>query len=344
MPVVLSIDGGGTKGLFSFLILEKLLSIYENPVDLVVGVSAGAIVGALFATKLHEEYTATRLHILIRQIFSGETRGGPWLSPRYSGEMKTKILRDIFGTDKLYGDLDIPMSILVDRVDGPPVVCNSWDPCYASVPLYQLLDATSAVPVIFPPVTINEKNYIDGGTVSNTPITVAYLCALLRWSRDEHDRIRILSVGTSALVDRTRYSSRMNNSEMGILRLLSLGMPAKILGQGSVAMDQLVMDILGATHFLRIEGTIQARLDDTTIYGHCVEEASRVWEQQRVRLCRLIEHEDIAATDNDEQSEDGEEDVDSGDEDGWRDNAAETSPMYAHTPEAIDQEWYTEDL
>jgi patatin-like phospholipase/acyl hydrolase len=171
-----------------------------------------------------------------------------------------------------FGELSIPMAIVVDRIGNSPVICRSWDPLYSDIPLIHILDATSAVPVLFPPVTINGEQYIDGGTATNSPICVGHLVGMELFPDDQ---ISLMSVGTEAR--HIPEGHRFDNSKMGIIQLISLGLPMKVLTQGSTLVNELTMSILGP-RFIRIEGNVSSHIDDTAIYDKCTDAAKQIWQ------------------------------------------------------------------
>ena len=270
VKTVLTIDGGGTCGFFSHQILKRLALIEAFDIDLIVGVSAGAIVGAVLAAGLMSEMDDETIQMYTLQLFGDESNKGPWFGPKYKGATKSTALHMMFG-DLKFGDLQIPMAVLVDRIGNSPELCRSWDPVYMDVPLVKILDATSAVPVLFPPVTINGEQYIDGGTVTNSPICIGHLVAMEIFARDT---ISLISLGTAPR--KTPTGARFDNSEMGIIQLISLGLPLKVLTQGSSLVNELSKNIL-CPRFIRIEGDVSARLDDLSIFGQCTEAAESVW-------------------------------------------------------------------
>jgi predicted acylesterase/phospholipase RssA len=291
VKTVLCIDGGGTCGFFSHQILKKLVLLDMCHIDLVVGVSAGAIVGALFAIGLLTDLDDVTIQLYTLKLFDDLSTKGPWFGPKYKGVTKSSILQVLFG-DRTFGDVHVPMAILVDRIENSAVICRSWDPLYRDIPLAQLLDATSAVPVLFPPVTINGEQYIDGGTVTGSPICIAYLVALDRFTPDP---VRLISIGTSRKSDKRggncsgdSIGTQVENDEMGIVQLISLGLPLKVLRQSSVLVNELVASVLGP-RFVRIEGAVFSRLDDVSIYVKCQTEAEKVWSTMESSIVDFLE-------------------------------------------------------
>jgi predicted acylesterase/phospholipase RssA len=278
---VLAIDGGGTCGFFSHQILRKLVELDRFHVDLIVGVSVGAILGATLSTGILTDLDDETIKLYTLQLFGDESEKGPWFGPKYKGASKSAALQRMFGTMK-FGDLPIPMAIVVDRVDKTPEVWRSWDPAVKHVSLVQILDATSAVPVLFPPVTINGEQYIDGGTVTSSPICVGHLVALELFPDVS---ISLISLGTEPRKPPT--SHRFDNDDMGIVQLISLGLPIKILTQGSSLLNEISQNIL-CPRFLRIEGNVSARIDDTSIYEKCKEAAESVWMEMESSITGFL--------------------------------------------------------
>jgi patatin-like phospholipase/acyl hydrolase len=279
---VLAIDGGGTCGFFSYQILRKLSQLIKFKADLIVGVSAGAILGAALSSGVLSQLDDVNVQLYTLQLFGDASANGPWFGPKYNGVTKSSVLRTIFG-DMKFGDLPIPMAIVVDRIGNSPVICRSWDPVYSEVSLVQILDATSAVPVLFPPVTINGEQYIDGGTATSSPICVGHLMGLEFFP---NDRICLMSLGTEAR--KVPDGQRFDNSKMGIIQLISLGLPMKVLTQGSSLVNDLSMNILGP-HYIRIEGNISAHIDDTSIYAKCTDTAESIWNQMEPAIFKFLE-------------------------------------------------------
>jgi predicted acylesterase/phospholipase RssA len=285
---VLSIDGGGTCGLFSHHMLQKLVPLERFNIDLIVGVSAGAILGAAFSSGLLPTLDDATVHMFTSNVFGDATTTRPWFEPKYKGETKSSVLQSLFG-DLKFGDLVIPMAIIVDRIHNTPKLCRSWDPEYQDLSLVQLLDATSAVPVLFPPITILGEQYFDGGVVNSTPISLAHLTALEFFPGAT---ISLLSLGTEQRIKQdTAAARRYANHDMGLVQLLALGVPMKVLTQASSLANEVSMRIL-SPRFLRIEGHVSAQIDDLSVQTRCKTVADTVWERMENSIRRFLETSD----------------------------------------------------
>ncbi len=108
---ILSLDGGGIRGLLSILLLERLIEESATP-DLIdrVDLFAGTSTGGLIALGLAAEIPLAKIrNLYLREglkIFSENSRGqlrdiGNLFQPQYSNRELKKILGEIFGDRKL---------------------------------------------------------------------------------------------------------------------------------------------------------------------------------------------------------------------------------------------------
>lgn len=277
--MVLVIDGGGVKGLYSLRMMRRIIhSRCQFRPDLIVGVSVGALIGALVATgrlELFDDVFITHLAESVLLDTDPTQSGIPWLAPKYRGQTKRRALEIMFG-DILFNEVTIPMSILMDRIDGPPVVCNSWEnDAFGRCRIVDLLDATSAVPTMFPPVSIHDIPYTDGGTVSSSPLSIAYLVACTCFPK--HDDIWMLSVGTRDNNDKISTSRPFDNANMGIVQLMALGIPMKIMTQRMHVSNKLVRTIL-KDRFMRIDSFLDMRFDSLDGIAEIFQTADTLWD------------------------------------------------------------------
>ena len=92
---VLAIDGGGTCGYFSYHILRKLAEVKQFKADLIVGVSAGAILGAALSSGVLSQLDDVNVQLYTLQLFGDTSGNGPWFGPKYKGGTKSSVLRTI---------------------------------------------------------------------------------------------------------------------------------------------------------------------------------------------------------------------------------------------------------
>jgi NTE family protein len=195
----LVLGGGGVTGIAWELGVLK--GLRDAGVDLaraglVVGTSAGSVVGAQLATGLDLDDLVTRQ----RSPATGERASGMepermvaafsaiMLAARDPRDLRVRIGTMALGANTISEAerLEVIRSRLpvrewpeqrllitgVDAVTGDPVV---WDR-EAGVPLVQAVAASCAVPGVWPPVTIAGRRYIDGGIASPTNAHLAAGC------------------------------------------------------------------------------------------------------------------------------------------------------------------------
>lgn len=157
LGIVLS--GGGTRGFAHIGVLKALNEEGLYP-DVISGASAGSIAGSLYA----DGYTPDEMKTFFKEsklrkyIELVKPSGG---MVKLSGLMKMLIngLRA-----KTFEDLKIPLHIAISNL-------NSGEIEYFSTGnLAKIIVASSTIPALFQPVTINNINYIDGGVLNNLPI------------------------------------------------------------------------------------------------------------------------------------------------------------------------------
>jgi NTE family protein len=194
--VGLVLSGGGARGAAHAGVLE-VLEARHIPVDCIVGTSAGAIVGGLYAAGLAPDqalatYTdvdwdrafsdaptrrirsfrrklddATYLGRFEVGIVDGEVRlpSGVIAGQNINTLLKTATLHTYRLRD--FDRLAIPFrAIATDMTTGEMVVLERGD-------LAQAMRASMSVPAIFAPVEIDGRLLADGGLVRNLPIDVA---------------------------------------------------------------------------------------------------------------------------------------------------------------------------
>lgn len=154
-----ALGGGGARGFAHLGVLKALEELGIKP-DIISGVSAGAIVGAFIAGG----FTPEEVFEIMK-----ENRLGNFTSiqlPRDGllnfDKLQHTIARYI--PAKNIEDLPIPFYAAASNLnDGVIEYFNKGD-------LGKIVQASSSIPVLFSPVIINGKKYVDGGIFDNIPI------------------------------------------------------------------------------------------------------------------------------------------------------------------------------
>ena len=173
--VILSLSGGGMRGLLSLAMLAELerhsgRPIYEQ-VDMIAGTSTGALMAAGFAVGMSAERILSEIYRDALPRAFGRRGLGFWLRfllrgtrHMYSLEPFARILSPYVSNLRV-GDIEAPILLLTttDTRTGNTYYIVSRGPGrarFANWPLAGAVAASAAAPVFFPPV---RGNLIDGG-------------------------------------------------------------------------------------------------------------------------------------------------------------------------------------
>lgn len=155
-----ALSGGGIKGLCHAGVLKALEEKGIFP-DIISGVSAGAVVGALYA----DGYSPDEIAKLFEDIsFRKMTKiripeGGLFRIDAFEDFMY-KNLRA-----KTFEELRIPLRIVATDLDkGRSVIFDKGN-------LIDPIVASCSVPLLFTPKRINGVHYVDGGVLKNFPVS-----------------------------------------------------------------------------------------------------------------------------------------------------------------------------
>jgi NTE family protein len=161
--VGLALSGGAARG-FAHIGVLDVLQKEGIPIDIVAGTSAGAIIGAVYASCRDSE--TVKKHALsidwkkMASLFD--------LSFRMSGLLKgrkiEKLLAEYIGGDIDFSKLKIPFSCVATDIDtGEEIVITT-----GSVP--EALRATISVPGIFSVAKRGDRYLVDGGLTTPVPV------------------------------------------------------------------------------------------------------------------------------------------------------------------------------
>lgn len=155
----LVLSGGGVKGGAHIGVIKALLERNIIP-QRVSGVSAGAIVGALYANEVSTE---DMLYFfkntpLLKYNFLTFNKPGFFDTNKYK-----QFLKDYF-RDNSFESLKWPLHIVATNLEeGKAEYFNTGE-------LITPILASAALPPVFSPITINNKLYVDGGVMNNFPV------------------------------------------------------------------------------------------------------------------------------------------------------------------------------
>ena len=240
---VLSLDGGGVRGLATSVYLFELEKRLKKPLsskfDLVVGTSTGGIIALVISVleiegpRLLEIYSEANLKKIFSRSFSSFFR------TKYSGDRKMEVLHEYFGNLKMF-NADLPCSILAHNLDTRfPTIFSERE--HPDLFVADIAAATSAAPTYFPAVEIESNWYVDGAVSTNNPALIAYSEGKKLFPGEE---IKVFSVGTgfnNNFVEgsRTKYWGSLSWLRGGIIPMLL----------ESNLEHQLAQEIIGQNYF-----------------------------------------------------------------------------------------------
>jgi len=231
---LLALDGGGIRGVMSLEILRKIekdlaaatdrgnLFRLGDFFDYIGGTSTGAIIAAGLAIGKS-----------VQELIDFYTDAGPLMFKKsellirlrsfYQADPLRSKLKNVFG-DRTLGAPDLRSLLLIvtrnATTDSPWPVSNNplaryndraRKDCNLNIPLWQLVRASTAAPVYFPPEMLQWDDedpsktffFVDGGvTPYNNPAFLLFRMATLpqyrlNWSRGE-TKMMLMSVGTGS--------------------------------------------------------------------------------------------------------------------------------------------------
>jgi NTE family protein len=162
--IALVLGGGGAKGLAHVGVLEELEAAGIK-VDVIIGCSAGAVVGALYA----DCQDARRLKDILEPLKKWDILDISFLKCRYGlvegRSLKRFLIKHL--SCKNFEELQIPLYVVAtDLIAGELV-------CFSTGQIVPAVYASSAIPFVFCPLIFHERLLVDGGVVDPVPVQVA---------------------------------------------------------------------------------------------------------------------------------------------------------------------------
>ena len=268
---ILSLDGGGIRGVFSVAILaaieEDLGVRLADHFDLIAGTSTGGIIALGLGLGLRPSDILALYTDHGPRIFSNPFRLRSalwWVWRKYRPAAIETAVRTVFN-DRTFGESTKRLVIPSYNVGDDDVYI--FRTAHAErlrrdyrVPAWKVALATSAAPTYFPACRhVDGLRLIDGGVWANNPSMVA-ITEAVGTLHVPIDRIRLLGVGTyDAVVRRPRRLDR------GGALVWAGTAPDILLRSGSIAANNQASFLLGKENVLRIDPRVAAR--DVSIDG-----------------------------------------------------------------------------
>lgn len=277
LVTILSIDGGGIRGVIPALFLEELERRTGRPAstlfDFIAGASTGGIIASMLAVPGHggaPRYTAGEIGALykklgravfhrnfLRRVF---TLGG-LAGPKYSARPLEQNLKKYLGETRLHEALS---RLIIPAYDMR--TCAPW--FFKSVfalghsgspgdpPLTLAARATSAAPTFFPPLDCGGHCFIDGGVFANNPALCAYADAR-RLFPDERE-IVVVSLGTGEHQD-CRSCRKLRH--WGTVRW-AVPLFGVLMNSAGATVDYQMLTLLGRENYYRFQLPLNLEMTD----------------------------------------------------------------------------------
>jgi len=178
---LLSLTGGGFRGLFSARVLSLMEAeagrLISKPFDLIAGTSIGGILAIGIAAEIPAETLVKSFRKRGSSIFRPKlTSFGGFTAARYDSESLRSAVEAILGpamANRPFRELPVPLLIVaINEQTSEPKLFRTLACDPASDDTLSTLDvalATSAAPTFFAPHKVNDRMFVDGGLVANAP-------------------------------------------------------------------------------------------------------------------------------------------------------------------------------
>jgi len=167
------LSGGGARGFAHIGAMRALRELGLIP-DIIAGVSAGSVVASFYAAGLLDDHTDNPL---LRLFTDSKFRDFAEMHvPRES----------FFSLDRFKARLEqmLPYSNIEDLPLKTVICATDIDfgtkMAFTEGPLAERIVASCSIPIVFDPVTIDGRRYVDGGVLHNLPAwAIRHLCTRL---------------------------------------------------------------------------------------------------------------------------------------------------------------------
>jgi patatin-like phospholipase/acyl hydrolase len=321
---VLSIDGGGIRGLIAARViarLEELISAAAGEdrrmadcFHMFAGTSTGGLLALglsapdpadpsrprLSGSDLVELYESEGPRIFGDRLRKLLSLGG-WIGPKHPEARLERALRERFGEVRLSEALRELLVTSYDMTEPGPHFFKRWRARQSEerdVPLVDVGLSTSAAPTYFPSRGVGGRALVDGGLFAANPAVAAVVEALKRRDTEPHDLragdLLVVSLGTGQHETGYRQSQVRGWGRIGwiVPRRRDPALIAAFLDGQSDAADHWAGVLLGNGYFrFQIKLPVSTPLDDASprALGQLNEAADRLLADQDERLREVAE-------------------------------------------------------
>ncbi|MBX3407942.1 MAG: patatin-like phospholipase family protein [Phycisphaeraceae bacterium] len=269
---VLSLSGGGIRGVYTASFLAKLEELTGKRVadhfDLIVGTSTGGLIALAMgmeqtAASIRDFYLERGSEIFTKPSFLQRVAGGfGWTKPKYNSTGLKKALQERFGADTLLGHSRSRLVVNAIYAEGCGPRCfktrhhESYDRDHR-LPAWDVGMATAAAPTYFPAYRGSDgRHHIDGGLWANCPVMVGLVEAIGVLGYAPSD-VEVLSIGTcwhETSVD----ISALNGGKLQHLWVKRRAIHEVILESQRIAIMNMARLLVGRDRLMEIDSVVEA--------------------------------------------------------------------------------------
>ncbi|OJY95526.1 MAG: patatin [Lysobacterales bacterium 63-13] len=251
---MLSLSGGGYRGLFTARILADLEECIGAPIATRFDLIAGTSIGGILALALALRVPAQRMVALFKehgdQIFKKRRSFLGYLRSPYTQASLAALLE----SDTLFGQRTVGACAhrvivpAINHTTGRPVLFKTpHHPDFSADHKHRLVDvalATSAAPGFFPRHSFNNCQYVDGGLFANAPGLLA-LHEAEHFLGQQRSSIHVMAIGTMSAKFTVDPHRNRDGGALDWGGWKPANMPKRLFGVSISAQETLVHHLLG---------------------------------------------------------------------------------------------------
>lgn len=263
MISILSIDGGGIRGIIPAAFLTAIETCAGKPVsdlfDLIAGTSTGGILAAALTVpdaRGRPKYAAAEVRALYFEhggaIFhrsplrKAATLGG-LARPRYAPDALDRALQQYMGEARLHQTTSEILVTAYDMASATPWFFKTSFARHNRRPaddpfLWQVARATASAPTYFPPLSLGKLCLVDGGVFASNPALCAYAQARNMFPLERE--MLLVSLGTGL------YENGLPCAQVETWGIANWAVPISdvMLNAASATVDYQLRAILGKSY------------------------------------------------------------------------------------------------
>ena len=262
---VLSLDGGGIRGVVLAKILKHISEKMDVPIDslfnLIGGTSTGGLIALALATpdeenpekakyncdQILEIYTKRKNEIFVKRRFYSIGL----FNSKYTSTGVETFAKGFFGENLFLSQLKLPVIVTAfNDTQDKLITFGSHDASSgegSDLPVWQAGRITSAAPYYFTPVVDENGDVLrDGGLSANNPTAQSIMAIQKIYPDIKLENIIVVSIGTG----------RANAKPTKNLTLLGVDKIIKQFEQGQLANVDNIMEVVLKENYIRIQTTL----------------------------------------------------------------------------------------